>query len=294
MHKYPFLLLLCLSFIYTACAQQAAKEAPVAAKKDTIIQQQPAATTSIITAGKDIASRFLPPSGFERTLIDTHSFAHYLRHLPLKVHGSQVLYYNGEAKANYGIYEAVIDLPIGKRDLHQCADAIMHLKAYYLWLQKRYDEIHFNFTNGFRADYSEWMKGRRIKVDGSRVYWVNRGQASTTYQDFWKYMEMVFAYAGTLSLEQELHSVNIENMQIGDIFIRGGSPGHAIIVVDMAQNPTTGEQLFMLAQSYMPAQELQLLSNPDAKNLSPWYSTKSLEILRTPEWTFEKSALKRF
>jgi len=93
------------------------------------------------------------------------------------------------------------------------------------------------------VDYSEWMKGRRIIVNGNKAYWSNRSAPSNTYKDFWKYMEMVFSYAGTLSLSKELKPVAINNIEIGHIFIQGGSPGHAIIVVDMATN-SNGEKMF--------------------------------------------------
>jgi len=53
--------------------------------------------------------------------------------------------------------------------------------------------------------------------------------------------------------------------------------------------------LFVLAQSYMPAQELQVLKNPNAGDFSPWYRVSDIDgQLRTPEWTFKSSALKRF
>jgi hypothetical protein len=104
-------------------------------------------------------------------------------------------------------------------------------------------------------------------------------------------MDMVFAYSGTLSLEKELISVSIDNMSIGDVFIVGGSPGHAVIVVDMAVN-SLGEKIFLLAQSYMPAQQTQLLINPMDDDISPWYSLKGKEKLITPEWTFELDTLK--
>ena len=50
----------------------------------------------------------------------------------------------------------------------------------------------------------------------------------------------------------------------------------------------------MLAQSYMPAQQTQLLINPNDDNLSPWYSLDFGDNLRTPEWIFSKDQLKRF
>ncbi|MGM0881074.1 MAG: DUF4846 domain-containing protein [Bacillota bacterium] len=33
----------------------------------------------------------------------------------------------------------------------------------------------------------------------------------------------------------------------------------------------TGKKLYMLAKSYMPAQNIQVLANPNDKGLSPWY-----------------------
>jgi hypothetical protein len=79
-------------------------------------------------------------------------------------------------------------------------------------------------------------------------------------------------------------------MQIGDVFIQGGSPGHAVIIVDMAKN-SKGEKIFILAQSYMPAQETQILKNPNDTNSSPWY-TLPTSTLETPEWDFNATDLK--
>ena len=44
----------------------------------------------------------------------------------------------------------------------------------------------------------------------------------------------------------------------------------------------------------MPAQDIQVLKNPEREELSPWYSNKNLETLVTPEWKFKKTDLKRF
>lgn len=50
----------------------------------------------------------------------------------------------------------------------------MRLRAEYLWNQKQYDKIHFNFTNGFRINYTEFMKGKHIVVKGNKTYWTQR------------------------------------------------------------------------------------------------------------------------
>jgi len=62
----------------------------------------------------------------------------------------------------------------------------------------------------------------------------------------------------------------------------------------MAIHPKTNKKLFLLAQSYMPAQELQVLKNPNNGKLSPWYELNSKITLETPEWSFTTSELKRF
>ena len=184
-------------------------------------------------------------------------------------------------------------MEIGERNLQQCADAVMRLKAEYLYNSDQFNKIHFNFTNGFRVDYSEWMKGKRIVVEGNKSYWQKQTTPSNTYYSFRKYMDIIFAYAGTLSLSKEMTSVNLKDMKIGDVFIQGGSPGHAVIVVDIAVD-SANNKVFLLAQSYMPAQDIHVLKNPNNKKISPWYNLDFEGDLVTPEWTFTKSDLKRF
>ena len=248
----------------------------------------------IDTSALILKDRISPPNGFQRVNIAENSFAAYLRNLKLKPHYQNLKYHNGRTKDRNGIYMAVVDMEIGKKNLHQCADAIMRLRAEYFWNLKQYDKIHFNFTNGFRVDYSEWMNGKRIKVNGNKIYWVQTSKKSDTYPEFWNYMEIVFNYAGTLSLSKEMKQIKPEELAAGDVFIQGGSPGHAVLVLDVAINENTGEKLFLLGQSYMPAQDFQILINPENSELSPWYKAKNEGALITPEWYFDWSDLKRF
>lgn len=262
---------------------------PTLSKKEVIQKQE-----LLNPSGKTLEKRVRTPIDFTRKKISNPSFANYLRTLPLKPAGSEVRYYDGTIKSNLKVYDAVIDLPIGRKNLHQCADAIMRLKAEYHWQQKEYEQIHFNFTNGFKVDYSEWRKGRKVIIEGNKTYWNNGHKAATTYKDFWKYLELIFTYAGTSSLSKELKDIDIIQMEIGDIFIQGGFPGHAVIVLDMAKQETTGEQLYLLGQSYMPAQEIQVLKNNQDQSISPWYRLHPANRVLTPEWTFEATDLKRF
>jgi hypothetical protein len=107
-------------------------------------------------------------------------------------------------------------------------------------------------------------------------------------------MKTVFRYAGTQSLSQEMKTISKDQIQAGDLFIKGGFPGHAVIVIDVAENAKTKEKIFLLAQSYMPAQEIHILKNFSNPSMSPWYSSDFTEELNTPEWTFYGQCLKRF
>lgn len=244
-----------------------------------------------------LADRIAPPSGYVRETCSDNSFTTYLRNLSLLPKGSKVLLYNGKEKANQAAAFAVVDMEIGNRDLQQCADAVIRLRAEYLWKHKRYGEIKFNFTNGFPAGYKKWAEGNRIKVSGNQVQWYAAGKGvDYSYKTFRNYLDMVFMYAGTASLSRELQTVSYTSLQPGDVFIKGGSPGHAVIVVDVAVHPTTKKKVFLLAQSYMPAQQIHILVNPVSRSLSPWYELAETDAgkLYTPEWIFSRKDLKRF
>jgi hypothetical protein len=231
-------------------------------------------SSSTIANADTLAQRIARPPGFERVSVPPESWAAWLRGLPLKSANVPVLLYTGAPKWRQDVHVAVIDIDVGKRDLQQCADAIMRLRGEWLFTANRKKEIAFNYTDGKRRRFSS-----RRKLD---------------YASFKKYMTLVFAYAGTYSLERELQKVPRQDIQIGDVFIRGGFPGHAVLVADMVANPTTGEKRFLLIQSFMPAQEMHVLKNPAASDGSPWYPADFAGGLVTPEWSFPEGALRRW
>jgi len=171
----------------------------------------------------------------------------------------------------------------------------IRLRAEYLFSQKRYKDICFNFTSGHKAEFSKWTWGYRPQVRGNSVRWSKTGSKGRAYSNLQSYLETVFIYAGSASLDKELYKViNPTWMQIGDVFIKGGFPGHAVIVADMARHVQTGELIFLCAQSYMPAQDMHILINPMDTSLSPWFKLDISKDLKTPEWTFKWNQLKRF
>jgi hypothetical protein len=172
---------------------------------------------------------------------------------------------------------------------------VIRLRAEYLYARGEFPAIHFNFTSGDEASFVRWAEGYRPSINGNQVSWEKKAGRDTSYRSFRKYLDTVFTYAGSHSLSLELEAVpDGRQMEIGDVLIQGGFPGHAVIVVDMAREPHTGEKAFLLAQSYMPAQDMHILKNPSDRNFSPWYRLPRENVLETPEWTFRTNDLKRF
>lgn len=279
-HFIPFLLLGC----FVACMAQGSAE-PQDARPSPARVPEPDST---------IATRFAPPEGFTRVPVEAASFGAYLRSLPLKPAGSLVHLYDGSQKHRQDVQAAVVDLSVGKRDLQQCADAVMRLRAEHLFAQGRIDDIHFNFTNGFRADFRRWVNGQRVEVEGAHgSRWIGGGKVSATHDDLLNYLQVVFTYAGTLSLSKELNDATLSPIAPGDVFVHGGSPGHAMIVVDVARD-AQGRTAFLLAQSYMPAQDIHMVKNLRRLELGAWFIQDDGNELNTPEWTFSWNERKRW
>lgn len=232
-----------------------------------------------------------PPPSFKRLNAEVGSFSYWLRQTKLKK-DKTVYLYNGQKKRNQQAQYEVIDISIGKRNLQQCADAVIRLYAEWLYSKKQYAKIVFQATDGTIMDYTSWRQGYRFLLKGEELKKVKSTGFSDQRATFDDYLQTVFTYAGTLSLSRELKPVaNQNDILPGDVFIQGGSPGHAVIVMDVAVNKT-GEKRFLLAQSYMPAQNIHILKNP-ASN-TPWYSNKFRNELVTPEWVFRTGTLYRW
>lgn len=297
------LILLFIPFV-ASCAQQASKQIQIVdstkgseqieltSKLDSFKYDFPWLDTFLIE--NTIINRVNVPEGFFRKEVVSGSFSHWLRRLPLKPGKPSVLLYNGERKWNQSAHEFVINMDVGSKDLQQCADATMRLRAEYLYSNGKSDSIHFNYTNGANVAYSKWKSGLYPIPKSGKVNWVNSTKNNASYTSFKKYMIQIFNYAGTLSLSRELKSIPIEKIQPGDLFVFGGSPGHAVMVMDVVENKA-GEKMFMLAQSYMPAQEMHILKNPNNQSISPWYKLSEIgQELETPEWVFERDELMRW
>ncbi|MGB3341419.1 MAG: DUF4846 domain-containing protein [bacterium] len=242
-----------------------------------------------------LCDRIEPPIGFERQYCAIDSYEDWLRHLPLKPGNPKIYLYNNSEKYYQNGHYAVVDIDVGQEDLQQCADAIIRLYAEYLFSKKEFNNISFNLTNGDAVSFRKWISGYRPLVSGNTVTWHKNATTDSSYDTFRAYLKFIFTYAGTYSLSQQTHQINACNdMMIGDLFIQGGFPGHAVLIVDMAVNPRTEETIFLLCQSYMPAQDMHILHNFNDAHIDPWYTLNFGDTLYTPEWTFISKNLERF
>ena len=249
---------------------------------------------SLITPdGVSLQERIQTPGGYARTVSEDGSFDWYVRNYPMDPDGSPILLYDGRLKSRQDVGSATFSLPvIPSADLQQCADSVMRMYAEYFWHTGQYDKIRFHFVSGFLFDYPTYRDGGRVKFDGSTVKWQNSASYNDSYEAFEDYLYITFAYSSTLSMEGESTPADINDVRIGDIFLKAGSPGHVVMVADVCEN-AEGEKAFLLAQSYMPAQQFYVLKNPLHDN-DPWYYQKEVSYpFSTPEYTFSEGSFRR-
>jgi len=251
---------------------------PASTLTDPVLDHRPGSVSGIAA-----------PRGYRRSVMPAADFGYYLSHLKLKS-SNTVFLYNGTPKANQQAQYAVLDISVGTKDLQQCADALMRLRAEYLFAAKRFAQIRFFAGDGTWISYTDWLKGTRYKLSGNRLIPVRGTPVAPTHSSLLQYLEIVFSYCGTATLPASLYKKSIAEMQPGDVLLKPGAPGHAVIVMDMAQKES-GEKTYLLAQSYMPAQDIHILKNPSDDNGGPWYPLNNHQLIQTPEWSFYNDQL---
>ena len=232
-------------------------------------------------AGMTVETRFIPPSGFTRKQYDD-PYTDYMRKLPMLPDGSPVRIFTGDLKENQSIHVGVLDIDVGDRDLQQCSDAAQRIRTDYLFQTKQYDKISYHFVNGMEFPWNKYKQGYRTKLDGRKSTLVKSASPSSSPETFRKYQKALFMYAGVSSVMKESPEITLAELQPGDAI---AGKGHLIIILDVAENDK-GDKMVLLAQSYIPAQQIEVLKNPYSD--SPWYDAKQFETCPfvTPEWQY--------
>lgn len=244
--------------------------------------------------GTTVNTRIKLPKGYERVVYVEGTFQHYIQNYALKPFGAKVINYDGTPYGYQSGHVGVLELPVPDNGLQQCADALIRIRSEYLWQIDEKEKIGFNFTSGHYCSWTKYAEGYRPLIDGNRVTFSKTASENHSEENFYNYLNLIYMYSGTQSLHDELKPVNtIEDVEVGDMLIYPGFPGHVIMVVDKATNEL-GENLLIFAQGNTPAQSVHILKNPNDSNLNPWYRIAMGQYLEIPTYYFDEVKFVRF
>lgn len=242
-------------------------------------------------ATRPLAKIFPAPAGFTR--VEGDGFTRWLRDLPVRQDRTTVLSFRGDA---LGDAPAVIAMDVGQRDLQQCADSILRLHAEYLWATDRAAKAAYHFTSGDRSTWRKWAQGERFAVKGSRVKRI-RGKRVSGHRGFRWWLKTIFRYAGTRSLKFDSDAVGTRPVQPGDFYVAPGGPGHAVMVLDVAEHPD-GRRVALIGQGFMPAQDFHVVGRAGPRVIDGvWFVLPDAQepMLDTPSWApFHRDQARRF
>jgi hypothetical protein len=217
------------------------------------------------------------------------SWSYFLQHLPTE--NKPIRDYQGNIIANQEKHFAILSYDVGSSDLQQCADALMRIRAEYLFSQKKYSGIGFHFNSGIFYSYSDYLLGKRpVFKSRSQVLALNSPSSEISHSTLRRYLDIVYAYANTVSLCRELKLTN--RLETGTVIIYPGNPGHCCMIIDAALGDKQ-DTVFKLVEGYMPAQSIYILSNPFEPELNPWYHLGKGDI-STASCTFRSYFLRKF
>ena len=244
--------------------------------------------------GTTVISRIKIPDGYQRTTHTEGSFQSYLRNYKLLKAGSEVINYDGNPYVYQQGHVGILDLLVPDNGLQQCADALIRIRSEFLWDTNQKDQIGFNFTSGHYCSWKKYAEGYRPKVNGSRVSFHKTASVDSSKENFYDFLNLIFMYSGTQSLYDELPKVaSVSELQIGDMLIYPGSPGHLIMIVDEIIE-ASGKKMFIFAQGNTPAQSVHMLKNPMDSKISPWFEVEMGAYFEIPTYYFDKAQFIRF
>lgn len=223
-----------------------------------------------------VAEAFPPPNNAIR--VEGGAFGQYLGELSVRSVDEPVRTHDGHV---VGHHARVIELPLVKGDLQQCADSAIRIRAEWLRLTGVSD-IGFHATSGDPIPWERYRNGERPYVKNNRIDW--RSTQTPGTWDGW--LRSVFIWAGTISL-QAYDTVKVDSPIPGDVLVEGGSPGHAVLILDVAKRE--GHTYILIGEGFMPAQDFHIELGPEAG----WWRWDG-QGLTLNHWDFGPDALRRW
>ncbi len=206
-----------------------------------------------------LSAGFPPPAGASRA--PASAWGAWLRTLPLEPIGTPVLSHAGAVLAMPAA--RVVALPLVPGDLQQCADSILRLRA--TWERETGRSPAFHYTSGYLSTWTDWAAGFRPRVTGNKVTRRAGGRPGTDDANFEAWLADLFMYAGTRSLAKEVSPVVVADVAPGAVLVAPGSPGHAVLVLDVARE--ADRAWVLVGQGFMPAMSFHVVAGP----VGGWY-----------------------
>lgn len=224
-----------------------------------------------LAAAETLTHAFPPPAGATRAAAS--GFGVWVGSLQLRPPGTPVRSHLGEVLAMPAA--RVVDLPLVRGDLQQCADSILRVRA--TWERVEGRDPAFHYTSGYLSRWSAWAAGRRPVVSGRSVTERGGGRPGSDAANWEAWLGDLFTYAGTRSLAKEVRAVARADIAAGDVLVTPGSPGHAVLVMSVARQ-AEGDTWVLAAQGYMPAMDFHVVNGPEAG----WYRVAGTELPTAP------------
>ena len=200
------------------------------------------------------------PAGFNRIFVKNGSFGGWLRNLPLKPSGSPVLNYRGNVykKGDDSTVVAVVDWDIGGKRMEQCMDILIHFYAEFLWQENCSDIIRFPLPGGYWLDWDQWKEGWRPEFRGIQMKMQRIAKQDSSKESFASFLNTVFVESHTQQFYHAYKSIERYNINIGDFIVKKGSRGHAVMIMDLAEN-NNGDMVALIGHGDTPACQFYLL-----------------------------------
>lgn len=220
-----------------------------------------------------------PKANYLRLTAMPGTFGEWVQHLPLKAGNPPVLTDDGIEAPNQFKHAAVVNIDAGKNNLQLSANAILRLRAEYLFSKDWLWQINFPTKSGTKVDFRSWVKEKKLSPDHKALI---------------EYLQELFPQTDATTLASMLKPVkDIRDMEPGDIMLKRDQPEFAVLVLDVVQDPATNARYFLLGTSHYPAQDFYVIINPSTTPITPWYPQANKES-GMPEGVFKAENLMRF
>ena len=223
----------------------------------------------------------LPSSEFRRVQTNKNTFSEWLRELPLKPKGSDVINYRGGVfkTGNDTSVAFVTDIDIKGKRLEQCMDILIRFYAEYLWDTRQVKSFKLPLPGGYWIKWSEWKEGFRPTFKGIHVEMRKLSESDLSYKSYQSFLNTVYSESHTQQFYFAYQELDRSTVQIGDMIIRKGTKGHAVMIVDLAKN-YQGDLIALIGNGDTPACQFFLLNY---KRDQPWIPLDfEREVLQLP------------